>query len=146
MIGPILLCHKRDVMTVKTFFVVIIQTCPCLVPYVRVVGIDGEKTLKNATCSIFKKFILLLCSIKSKKNIRTKLTELVTDNGLRKEVNSDIFNTENCLGLVYCKTVKEFDEKFNYLKSTWEANDGLRAFSKYFECFKAKFFRYRDKG
>ena len=59
---------------------------------------------------------------------------------------SDIFNIRNCLGLAYCKTVNEFDEKFNYLKSTWGANDGLRAFLTYFECFKAKNFRYVIKG
>ena len=57
MLGPVMLCHRRTEEAVRSLFDALFEKCPGLQEYIRVVGMDGEKSLVNVTCHSLKDFI-----------------------------------------------------------------------------------------
>ena len=109
LLGPVLLCHKRNEEIVQSFLDALTEKCQGLRSYLQVIDCDGEKSLINAGCATFPAAVMLLCSNHAKQNIKEKLKDLVGDIELRKTVYTSIFGNEFTVGLVYSDSFKEFD-------------------------------------
>ena len=142
LLGPVLLCHKRNEEIVQSFLDALTEKCQGLRSYLQVIGCDGEKSLINAGCATFPAAVMLLCSNHAKQNIKEKLKDLVGDIELRKTVYTSIFGNEFTVGLVYSDSFKEFDLRLEHLCKKWEVNPKLQSFCQYFQVHKADQFRY----
>ena len=61
MLGPILICHKKNQRSVKLLCDTLLDQCPGLGPNLKVLGADGENSILNQGCYAFPFAILLLC-------------------------------------------------------------------------------------
>ena len=98
LLGPVLLCHKRNEKIVQSFLDAITEKCQGLRSYLQVIGCDGEKSFLNAGCATFPAVVMLLCSNHAKQNIKEKLKDLIRYIELRKTVHTSIFGNEFTVG------------------------------------------------
>ena len=61
MLGPILICHKKDERSVKLLCDTLLDHCPGSGPNLQVLGADGENSILNQACDAFPFTMLLLC-------------------------------------------------------------------------------------
>ena len=109
LLGPVLLCYKRNEEIAQSFLDALTEKCQELRSYLQVIGCDGEKSLINAGCATFPAAAMLLCSNHAKQNIKERLKDLVGDIEVRKIVYTSMFGKEFRVGLVYPDSLKEFD-------------------------------------
>ena len=53
MLGPVLVCHKKDEKAVKLLCDTLLDVCPGLAENLKVLGADGESNILNQTCNAF---------------------------------------------------------------------------------------------
>ena len=107
MLGPILLCHKKDedrVMSVNSSN-----------SSLKVVGADREKGISNVVCSSFPASILLLGRKHMEENIERHLSG--STEAKKKMIMTQIFGDSYTYGLVDSTTMEEFDERMNVLNT-----------------------------
>ena len=75
LIGPVLICHKKDEMAVKMLCDAMLDKCPVLEHYLKVLGSDGERSIINQICNAFPAAMLLICIKHVKDNIKTKFPQ-----------------------------------------------------------------------
>ena len=61
MLGPVLVCHKKDEKAAKLLCDKLLDVCPGLAENLRVLGADGENRILHETCNAFPFATLLLC-------------------------------------------------------------------------------------
>ena len=142
LLGPVLLCHKRNEEIAQSFLDALTEKCQGLRSHLQVIGCDAEKSLINVGCATFPAAAMLLCSNHAKQNIKERLKDLVGNIELRKIVYTSIFGNEFRVGLVYPDSLKEFDLRLEHLFKKWEVNPKLQSFCQYFQVHKADQFRY----
>ena len=143
MLGPILLCHKRDEATVRMFYDAILDACEGIRYFLQVLGCDGEKSLFTIPCKIFPTVILLLCLNHSKKNIKEKLNDLLNDPILRKSVYVALFGDDDYTeGLIAAGSPTDFEIKFNKFYAKYEADRRMTKFLDYLTSYKLDQFKH----
>ena len=118
MVGPILLCHKKDKDRVHVLCQSILQSCPGLKNSLKVVGAEGEKSILNVVCSSFPASVLLLCNKHMKENIERYLSGFTK--AKKKMIMTQIFGNSYTYGLEDSMTMDEFDERMNGLNTEWQ--------------------------
>ena len=144
LLGPVLLCHKKDEHAIKVLFDVILENCRGLEHSLRVIGMDGEKAIGNMACLSFPAAVLLLCMKHAKANITEKLKEFsdLTEDE-KAEIFEDIFGSSMSLGLVHAHSLSVYDERASLLLTKWKRlSPSHREFVKYFSTYKLEQFRY----
>ena len=113
MLGPVLVCHKKDEKTLKLLCDVLLDIWPGQAENLRVLGADGEKSILNQTCNTFPFATLLLCMcIKHmEENIQRNLSKNATDIK-RNEVMTVIFGSDSKKDLQIVKNCEEDSEEF----------------------------------
>ena len=53
MLGPVMICHKKDETSVNQLCNTMIDKCPGIRENIKVIGADGEKSIINACCNAF---------------------------------------------------------------------------------------------
>ena len=53
MLGPVLVCHKKDEKAVKLLCDTLLDVCLGLAVNLNVLGADGENSILNQTCNAF---------------------------------------------------------------------------------------------
>ena len=101
LLGPVLLCHRRNEEVVQSFLDALTKKCQGLRSYLQVTGCDGGISLINAGCARFPAAVMFLCSNHVKQNIKERLKDLVGDIKLKKTVCTSIFGNESTVCLVY---------------------------------------------
>ena len=90
MLGPVLVCYKKDRKVVKLLCDTLLDVALTLAEKLKVFGADEENTLLNQTCGAFLLATLLLCIGNMKKNVQINLTKNRADTK-RNEVVTAIF-------------------------------------------------------
>ena len=73
MLGPFMLCHKKDELHVKILCDVLIEKCPGLKDSIKVIGSACEKSISNETCIAFPSAILLLSTKHVENNVHRNI-------------------------------------------------------------------------
>ena len=79
MLGPILICHKKNETSVKLLCDTLLDHCPGLGPNLKVLGADEEKNILNQTCQAFPFAMLLLCIWHMEENIKRNFPNKIPD-------------------------------------------------------------------
>ena len=72
MLGPVLVCHKKDEKAVKLLCDTLLDVCPGLAENLRVLGADGENRILNGTSNAIPFATLLLCIGHMEENVQKK--------------------------------------------------------------------------
>ena len=108
MLGPVLVCHKKDEKAVKLLCNTLLNVCPGLAKTLKVLGADGKISTLNQTCNAFP-FATLLLSIRYiGVNVQRILPKNVTDIN-RNEVMTAIFGSDSKEGLMDSESIEEFE-------------------------------------
>ena len=110
MLGPLVLCHKKDEVHVKMLCDILIEKCPGLKNSIKVIGSDCEKSISNETCVAFPSAILLLCTKHVEDNVRRNLPNVLSEKK-KEEILADIFGTKVVKGLIDALDIDEFNAK-----------------------------------
>ena len=89
------MCHHKNEEIVKFLLSAIVNACPCLEGDVHIIGVDDENGLSNIGCASFSVVVLLLGSVHAKKNITSKLADLLNEKSNRAIVCSEIFGSDS---------------------------------------------------
>lgn len=73
LLGPILICHKKDEKTVKAMCDTLKDDCSGLEKHLKVLGADGENSILHQTCHAFPNALLLVCLKHIKDNISSEV-------------------------------------------------------------------------
>ena len=91
MLGPVLVCQKKDKKAVKLLCDTLLDVCPALAENLKVLGVDGENSI-NQTCNAFLFATLSLCIRHIEQNVQRNLPQNATDTK-RNEVITAIIGT-----------------------------------------------------
>ena len=72
MLGPVLVCHKKNKKPVKLMCNTLLDVCPGLAENLRVLGADWENRILNQTCNRFPFATLLLGIGHIEENVQKK--------------------------------------------------------------------------
>ena len=67
MLGPVLICHKKDEKAVKLSCDTLLDASPGLAIGIKVLGVDGENSILNQTCNAFPCSVLKMLKRTSNK-------------------------------------------------------------------------------
>ena len=140
MLGPVLICHKKDEHSVKLLCDSIISKYPGLKNHLKVLGADGENSILNQTCNEFTSALLLMCTKHVKDNIKQKLPNI--EEHEKKEMINDLFGTMNVKGVVDSIDMDEFDRRMKTFYSKWEVQRNCGAFLKYLRTHKEDILKF----
>ena len=117
-LGPILICLKKDESSVKLLYDTILDSCPA---HLKVVSADGGSSTLNQTCNAFPTALLLICIRHIRENIKQNLPSSLPEK-MKKSLLDEIFETPVKKRLVDCITLCEFDSKLEepYISLTLE--------------------------
>ena len=142
MLGPVMICHKKDERVVKMMCDAMKEVVPGLENSVKVIGMDGEKSLINMTCKSFPNSLLLVCVRHEEDNCRRSMPPMTEEK--KKDIIEDIFGSNQRKGLIDCLSFKEYDQKLNELYDKWvsmHGDPGIQ-FKGYFEKHKKDQIKY----
>ena len=141
LLGPILLCHKKDETNVKLLCDAILDKCPGLGNHLKVLGADGEKSIINQTCNAFPSATLLVCTRHVEENIKRNLPKAITEKQ-KSEILKDIFGSPTVNGLTDCFSLDEFDKKLQEFYVKLSLANEMKSFAKYFKRYKEDILKY----
>lgn len=142
MLGPVMICHKKDERVVKMLCDAMKEVAPGLENSVKVIGMDGEKSLINMTCKSFPSSLLLICVRHKEDNCRRNMPPMTEEK--KKEIIGDIFGSNQRKGLIDCLSFEEYELKLNELYDKWVSLHGEpgEKFKEYFEKHKRDQIKY----
>ena len=85
MLGPALICHRKDANAVKLLFDTLLDACPGLEEDIKVLGTDGEKSIIIQACKDFPYAMLLVCVKHIEENIKRNLPKNITETKKKKK-------------------------------------------------------------
>ena len=139
MLGPILICHKKNARSVKLLCDTLLDHCPGLGPHLKVLGDDGENNILNQAFSFA---MLLLFIWHMEENIKRNFPNKIPD-PKKNEIMKMIFGNNIEKGLVDCESIEEFEnisiEEFEKLSQFYEnvsLDNDTRLFVQYFKKYK----------
>ena len=141
MLGPVLVCHKKDKKAVKLLCDTLLDVCPGLAENVKVLGADGENSILNQTCNEFPFATLLLCIRHIEENFQRKLPKNATDTK-RNEVMTTIFGNDSKKGLVDSQSIEEFETEVPQFYASLSLEKEWIDFLRYFKRSKADIIKY----
>ena len=138
-VGPIMVCMTKEEWTYLSFMHCLLRAVPGLSQYLHATGTDGEPALPNATAAGMRNATGLLCYLHSKRNVESKLKDLVISKSLTTKICQDIYAKGS--GLLWADSKEEFTKRANALLDEWDALEslerrGLPQFASYFRKFK----------
>ena len=78
-LGPVLICHRKDENAVKLLCNTWLDACPGLEENIKVLGVDGENSIINQACNAFPYAMLLVCVKHIEVNIKRNLPKNITE-------------------------------------------------------------------
>ena len=132
MLGPVLICHKKDEKAVKLLCDTLLDASPVLATGIKVLGADGENNILNQTCNAFPCAMLLFCVNHIEENNKRNLPETISENK-RNNILRKIFGTHLCKGLVDCEMLQEFDKNVSVFYEELSMDKELKEFASYFK-------------
>ena len=130
MLGPVLICHKKDEKAVKLLCDTLLDASPVLATGIKVLGAEGENNILNQTCNAFPCAMLLFCVNHIEENNKRNLPETISENK-RNNILRKIFGTHLCKGLVDSETLQEFDKNVSVFYEQLSMDErSLQAISK----------------
>ena len=76
MLGPVLVCHKKDEKVVKLLCDTLLDASPRSATGIKVSGAVGENSILNQTCNVFPCTMILLCVKNAEENIKRNLPKI----------------------------------------------------------------------
>ena len=121
LIGPIMICTKKNRETYQHLFQKITNVCPELRNTMKAYGSDGESALIKALELEFPFALGFLCRTHIARNIEHKIkSDLHLSNCFYTTVVKDVFGDKQHQGLVNCNNRAEFDLNLSKLKVKWD--------------------------
>ena len=134
MLGPILICHKKDERSVKLLCDTLLDHSPGLGPNLNVLGADGENRILDQACHAFPFAMLLFCIWHIEENIKGSFPNKIPDS--KKNEIIKIFENDIEKGLVDCKSIEEFEQKLLQFYEHVLLDNDTRSFMQYFKKYK----------
>ena len=110
MLGPVLICHRKDENAVKLLCDTLLDACPGLEENIKVLGADGENSIINQACNAFPYAMLLVCVKHIEENIKRNLPKNITETK-KKEILVYIFGNDTKKGLINYEPIEEYKNK-----------------------------------
>ena len=132
MVGPVLICHKKDEKVVTLLCDTLLDASRGLITDIKVLGTDGENNILNQACNTFPCAMLLLWIEHVEENIKRNLPKAMSDNK-RNNILKKIFRQHLCKGLVDCETLQEFDKNVFVFYEELSMDEELKEFARYFK-------------
>ena len=131
MLGPVLVCHKKDEDSVRFLCHQMTSFTPGLEKYISIFGADGEQSVINTVCQVFSRAVLLLYYKHEQDNCLRNMPAMPEPH--KKAIMADLFGDTTHEGLVDCNSFEEYNIAINNLHQEWESNYGNpgKSFSKY---------------
>ena len=144
MLGPVLLCHRKNEKVVKILFDAMLEERRSLENSLKVIGMDGEKAISNMACLSFPRALLLLCLNHARENIRRKITiDLKMSKEEADKVLEEIFGADTTVGLVHSLSPDDYDMRVEKLSEKWRNTSEIHdRFASYFVVYKQEQFKY----
>ena len=102
MLGPVLVCHKKDKKAVKLLCDTLLDVCAGLAENLKVLGADEENNILNQTCNVFPFATLLLYIRYIEENVQTNLPRTPRE-------MTAIIGNDSKKGLVDSQSIGEFE-------------------------------------
>ena len=131
MLGPVLICHKKDQKAVKLLCDTLLDASSGLATGIKVLGVDGENSLLNQTCNAFPCAMLLLRVKHVEENIKRNLPKTISENKRNNILSKYLEHT-------YARAWKivklhEFDKNVSVFFEELSMDEELKEFSSYFK-------------
>ena len=122
--GPVMLCMKKDRATYQSLFQKIVSHCPDIKQSMKAYGTDAEHPLRQALELGFPFAVGSICRTHIVRNLEHKLkSELFLPDKFFRMVVADMFGNKTQEGLVHCKTRQEFDLLLSKLRVKWDKEE-----------------------
>ena len=146
LVGPVMICSKKDRETYQCLFQKMTNVCPDLRNKLKAYGSDGESALIKTLDLEFPFSYSFLCRTHFVRNIENKVkSELHLSDALFRVVLKDVFGDKHQQGLVDCNSRAEFELNLSKLKVKWDGLE-LEERKKKKMPQDAKFFLYFEKN
>lgn len=123
-LGPVMLCMKKDRATYQSLFQKIISHCPDIKHSLKAYGTDAENALRQALELEFPFTVGFICRTHIVRNLEHKLkSELFLSNKFFRMIIADIFGNKTQEGLVHCKSRQEYDLLLSKLQVKWDREE-----------------------
>lgn len=146
LIGPVMICTRKNRETYQSLFQKMTNACPELRNTLKAYGSDGESALIKALDLEFPFAFGFLCRTHIVRNIEHKIkSDLHLSDSFYGTVVKDVFGNKQQQGLVNCNSHAEFDLNLSKLKVKWNDLE-LKERRKKKLPEDAKFFLYFEKN
>ena len=137
-----MICHHKDERVVKFLCDAMKEKMPGIEDGLKVIGIDGEKSIVNMACWSFPRALLLLCMKHAQDNCFANMAGLSSD--AKAAILTDIFGKKGTDALVDAVTFEDFTESVKGLYFSWEEKfgDQGKKFAEYFRKYKEGKFKF----
>ena len=142
MLGPVMICHRKDERVVKFLCDAMKEKMPGIEDGLKVIGMDGGKSIVNMACWSFPRALLLLCMKHAQDNCSANMAGLSSD--AKAAILTDIFGKKGTEALVDAVTFEDFTESVKGLYVSWEEKfgDEGKKFAEYFRKYKEDKFKF----
>lgn len=122
--GPVMLCMKKDRATYQCLFQKIAAQCPEIKHSLKAYGTDAEQPLRQALELEFPFALGFICRTHIVRNLEHKLkTELNLSDKFFRKVVADVFGGKTQEGLVHCSSRQEYDLLLAKLSVKWDRDE-----------------------
>ena len=123
-LGPVMMCTKKDRATYQSLFQKITTHCPEIKHHLKAYGTDAEPPLRQALELEFPFALGFICRTHIVRNLEHKLkSELNLSDKFFRKVVGDVFGAQTHEGLVHCKTRQEYDLLLSKLCVKWDMEE-----------------------
>ena len=122
--GPVMMCMKKDRATYQSLFQKIAAYCPEIKHQLKAYGTDSESPLRQALELEFPFALGFICRTHIVRNLEHKIkSELNLSDKFFRKVIEDVFGCKAHEGLVHCKTRQEYDLLLSKLSVKWDKEE-----------------------
>ena len=123
-LGPVMMCMRKDRATYQSLFQKIAAHCPEIKHQLKAYGTDAESPLRQALELEFPFALGFICRTHIVRNLEHKIkSELNMSDKFFRKVVADVFGCKTHEGLVHCKTRQEYDLLLSKLSFKWDKEE-----------------------